>query len=183
MVPSLFPSTAWPNLVYSFTYKPPVAATDVSRYLCIIMDFDALHGWLIEILIYFGIVVTLRAPILLPWKAFSKQTIFVLVHWEPCAPHGLLFERPTIFSDFAGNLECTFICLYATIREEDLKPAGSIGRLVARRKTKSTFTLGSRYKKRWELNDHSLWYTLLVWMILEACQFIIYKHSDISRYP
>ena len=72
-----------------------------------------------------------------------------------CIPRLIVFERLTIFSDFAGNLECTFICFRTRI-QEDLKPTESIGRLVTRHKTKSTFTLGSRYKKRWELNDHSL---------------------------
>ena len=56
----------------------------------------------------FGFVVTLRAPIRLPWKAFSNRrfgTLGVL-----CIPWLVVFERPTIFSDSAGNLEFTFIC-------------------------------------------------------------------------
>jgi len=87
-------------------------------------------------------------------EAFLKQTIFVLVHLVH--PTAYCVRATNDLFRFAGNLECTFICFRTRIREEDLKPAGSIGRLVTRRKTKSTFTLGSRYKKRWELNDHSL---------------------------
>ena len=68
-----------------------------------------------------------------------------------CIPRLIVLERPTIFSDFAGNLECTLICFGTRIRKEDLEPAGRICRLMTRRKTKSTFTLRSRYKKRCEL--------------------------------
>jgi len=94
---------------------------------------------------------------LLLWKAFSKQIIFVFVHLESCAFHGLLCSsNQRSFQMFWEILSVSSFALVPEF-EKTWSPLGGCWPVTGR-KTKSWVVATRRHVS---YRDYSMWYTLL----------------------